>query len=466
MTGKMVSPATNMPGSFHFEFDSPVRPTITKANASRSVFLPPRRPSASTLLARSVDSSGDSSSEHRDSRKRPKLNTGHAPFDTSPEQSYRGDWQDDISTSSITPSITSPSPLVSSRYRLAGGLDTPTASRTALNDAYDWRAEQDYRPSRHQRQHSRRPEGYLPQTPAALSRERNGGKRGAPSPSQGWVPAALDLAGRVINFCLTGVFKGFHAGGGMGYDMYESTPPTLVGASRTNVDQKEDVFSSNYRRPSRPGGFVDDAISTPRFNARNESTPLGQEDPGGGSSLKNNWVMVEKANRDTSPTRVHKAPAASTATRSPSAPRGSISARPILNPTRPSYAGSGNLDNYRSASYASPRKPATAVSRPGTSGSSHRRTTSSFASPRSPRKSEIRQSLSNPTSPEVQQYEKKMRRQEKVQDKSMQRLNQQLQDMIREGKQALGTRIDVEDDVGMEDEGYGEGTQILSSSKW
>lgn len=47
----------------------------------------------------------------------------------------------------------------------------------------------------------------------------------------------------------------------------------------------------------------------------------------------------------------------------------------------------------------------------------------------------------------------------------MQRLNKQLQDMIKEGKEALGTRIEIEDDPD-EDEGYGEGTEVMRASKW
>ena len=55
---------------------------------------------------------------------------------------------------------------------------------------------------------------------------------------------------------------------------------------------------------------------------------------------------------------------------------------------------------------------------------------------------------------------------EKAQEDSLRRLNRQTKDMIREAKEALGTRIDIDDDPGVEDEGYGEGTELMGESKW
>jgi hypothetical protein len=46
------------------------------------------------------------------------------------------------------------------------------------------------------------------------------------------------------------------------------------------------------------------------------------------------------------------------------------------------------------------------------------------------------------------------RREERQADASIRRLNEQLKAMIKEGKQALGTKVEVLDDVEMEDEGY------------
>jgi hypothetical protein len=64
-------------------------------------------------------------------------------------------------------------------------------------------------------------------------------------------------------------------------------------------------------------------------------------------------------------------------------------------------------------------------------------TRSQFSSPAKPRES--------PVSVETQRYVARMRRMEREEDASLQRLNEQLQAMIKEGKQALGTRVEVDD---------------------
>jgi hypothetical protein len=68
-------------------------------------------------------------------------------------------------------------------------------------------------------------------------------------------------------------------------------------------------------------------------------------------------------------------------------------------------------------------------------------------------------------SPEVQRFEKRIRRKEKKEDENIQRLNKQLQDMIKEGKAALRTKIEVEDDQEA-DEGYVEGVEAMDVGRW
>ena len=52
----------------------------------------------------------------------------------------------------------------------------------------------------------------------------------------------------------------------------------------------------------------------------------------------------------------------------------------------------------------------------------------------------------------------KARKRELGEEANLRRFNRQLKAMIREGKQALGTRVEIEDDVDeLTDEGYAEG---------
>lgn len=64
-------------------------------------------------------------------------------------------------------------------------------------------------------------------------------------------------------------------------------------------------------------------------------------------------------------------------------------------------------------------------------------TTAHFSSPAKPRET--------PVSVETQRYMAQRRRIEREEDASLRRLNRQLQAMIKEGKQALGTRVEVDD---------------------
>jgi hypothetical protein len=51
-----------------------------------------------------------------------------------------------------------------------------------------------------------------------------------------------------------------------------------------------------------------------------------------------------------------------------------------------------------------------------------------------------------------------MRKRDQRQDRSIHRINQQIQDLIKEGQQTLGSRVEVDDEV--DDEGYEEGREM------
>lgn len=54
-------------------------------------------------------------------------------------------------------------------------------------------------------------------------------------------------------------------------------------------------------------------------------------------------------------------------------------------------------------------------------------------------------SRDGPASADMQRYAAQMRRKEREEDASIKRLNRQLQAMIREGKEALGATVEVDD---------------------
>ncbi len=478
-----------MPGSFLPDFDHAVRPTVTRASARPSLYIPPQSPSASSSLSQSYYSIPPSTSNFSNgARKRPRYDRSDSSYNT-PRQTPRDESQ---SLSASFDPAQSPAPFVNTNYRIAGGLDTPTAAFASIHEGRDDQADLDYRPSRFNSQGRTGSHDYFPYTPDALDRERNGRKRALPSPqNQGWGKAVFglvgDVAGKVINFCFTGTFRGFHAGGGRGYNMDVCTPVIVEHSTWTDLNEKEDVFNENYQRQHYRGStpvpgefpeenFIEDYMSQPQYHqARDQPTPIqhdyGGDGAGGGTLLKENWVMVKGSDadsRESSPTRsARKIPRTSTLNQTRPVSRFLTSARPRLAPSRPSrssFAGSANLASEQHASFASTRASTIqydSPARPQTSEGRHRRSHSSIASPQ--RQQSVRDS---PASPEVQKFEKRIRMKEKAQEDSLRRLNQQAKDMIREAREALGTRIDIDDDPGIEDEGYGEGTEMMGESKW
>ena len=404
----------------------------------------PPSPSASSILSQSVRTHSRTSSPAKDPRKRYRggvSSTSDTPRASRPNLP---------STSSYSFDAPSPTPLVNTEYIFAGG--TPSLDRYAVEDEAQIDFEQDLRHGRFARPLSQQIDSYFPRTPRV---EHGGKRRRLSSPTRGgWGHTMWQytggMAGKAINFCWTMAFNGFHAGSGPGYSMDFGTPVVVPG-DPTNIFSTKDVFDDNYRGSCGtplPGSFPnDEEDGRPRQRANNAlPTPTASDDWGGTSTLKSNWVMVDAPGmRDPESSPARKRPRPSTASF-----YGKSSSR--VAGTRP------RMHTRNSASFASPRatvggRAAVNHDRPQSSGSDrpeHKRTKSSLASPR-------RESAKNtPKSPDVIKFEKKFQKQSQKQDDSMRRLNQQMQDMIREAQQALGSKVEVIDDT--EDEGYAEGT--------
>lgn len=479
----------SMPGSFMPDFDHVVRPTLTTAYTRPSLYIPPQTPSASTSVSQSFHTAPRSiSTAHYGGRKRARYGWSESSC-TTPQYLPRDEPE---SCSASFESTQSPAPFVNTTYRIAGGLDTPTAAISSSYTETEKQLELDYRPSRFAPQSRTEPDGYFPCTPDALSRERNGRKRCLSSPQpQGWGKVVFgmvgDVAGKVFNFCLSGAFRGFHAGGGRGYNVDFATPVTVGKSTWTDLREKEDVFNENYQNQHYRGStpvpgefpdenFIEDYMSRPQYHQGPKGSTPDQHDygAGGARSLRESWVVVggpDTDSRENSPTRsARKVPKTSTFNQSRPFSKSSVPVRPRLAPSRPSrssLAGSPGLASGQPASFASSRAPIDrdeSLIRPQTSESRHRRSHSSITSPR--RSLSVRDNPATSASPDVQKFERKLRKKERAHEDSIQRLNQQTKDLIREAREALGTRIDIDDEGQLEDEGYGEGTESMRESKW
>lgn len=418
--------------------------------ANSHIFQPPRTPSASGSLYQSTASiaSGYESGTYTTSRKRSRQDS----FTPNRVATYAPDgnfWSPSASAQSstvLTPGLMSPSPLVNTQYILAAGFDTPTATATsALERSNVCATTPDlvFRGGRSWDTGSGMiSDSYFPLASCALAREANGRPRiltGAP-PRESWaktVHNVVGVAGRLWNFCKMNAFHGFYAGGGQGFriDPFKNTPlPVREGSFRTLEGRTSD-YELHRELPSIPGNFpeedfIPDYMSQTPTSPERPAKKLRHEE--GAGDLRANWVMIGNlsASRASSPTRVSARKVSLAHTPGWKA-RGKGVKRPIVSPSRPSqtsFAGSPTLRPDRPASFASARSP--------------------LGTPKH----------ESPVSVEAHKHAARRRRQEMEDDAHLKRFNQQLKAMIREGREALGTKIVVEHEVDdMTDEGYAEG---------
>lgn len=420
------------------------------AGANSHLFQPPRTPSASGSLYQSTASiaSGNESSAYTTSRKRSRQDS-FLPHRIASYASDGNFWSPSASAQSstvLTPGLMSPSPLVNTQYILAAGFDTPTATAASAlerSNVYATSPDLVFRGGRGWDTGSGIvSDSYFPQASCALAREANGRPRiltGQP-PRESWVKtvhSVVGVAGRLWNFCKMNAFHGFYAGGGQGFrvDPFKKTPLPDGQEAPKNSEERTSDYELHTELPSIPGYFPDEDF-IPDYMSQ---TPTSPERPAkksrheeGAGDLHANWVMIGtlSASRTSSPTRVSARKVSSAHTSGWKA-RGKGVKRPILSPSRPlqtSCAGSPALRPDRPASFASARSP--------------------LSTPK----------LESPVSVEAQRHAARRRRQEMEDDAHLKRFNQQLKAMIREGREALGTKIVVEHEVDdMTDEGYAEG---------
>ena len=197
-----------------------------------------------------------------------------------------------------------------------------------------------------------------------------------------------------------------------------------------------DVLQSNLEEKSVVPGCFPEQDFIAEYMSENHTTPPRaakriQREKGMTGDLSASWVLVS---RETSPSRLssRKIPPSNTSARRPIPKLGRRPVLPASKPSMTSFAGSPGLCSDRSAS---------------------------FASPRSPNRSQKRES---PLSADVQRQAARMRRRELEEDANLKRFNQQLKAMIKEGKEALGTTIEVLEPA---DENDVEGEYVYTNRK-
>ncbi|TVY48161.1 hypothetical protein LOCC1_G001253 [Lachnellula occidentalis] len=364
----------------------------------------------------------------------------------------------------------SPQPLVNTKYVLAGGMDTPTIRASQLGESeytdVSYRKQLDGGIRETRRGLFCDIEGPLPPD----GRQGNGRPVGWDSPgTTSWGKAVL---GKIWQWG-GAVFRGFHAGGGQGYTL-NTNPESSSYPVEPSFWETEKSFST-WGPPDRestpvPGRFPEEDFipnyldqhptPEPRPSKRRQVSRNNTEN----EEIAKNWVVVQPpatiqppAIETSTPSKPQTQPRAGGTSRYSMPTASSSGRRSTATPVRPasragtaprrpmlpkvSHAGSPALTPSRGASFASARSsPNSKIPRP--------------SSPmRSPNKA-----MTSPAAKEAQRWVAQKKKEEREADESIKRLDRQLKAMIREGKEALGTRVEVEMDYEL---GDGEG-----SKKW
>lgn len=371
--GKMPD---SMPGSFFL--DSPAPPKLDLADARSQLFQVPQTPSASSSLYRSISYSRKRA-RHETAEKRPFCESqcdlpGTTPLANNHHHHFAEDsrtWHDGKLEASAgfnyrqnryrenpLPRIVDDSvdPLVSSE---TGAISRKRSRRDSI--------------------FSSTPYASLENSPLQTTQPVS------------WGRAVISVVGKVWEFCWSGAFRGFYAGGGRGYSLDSGATSSQLDETpvRSSHTEKDDVFTTNSNRNTHipvPGQFPDDEI-------------------------QRNWVVVPNDDRDIFVDAVSQS-----------------------TPTR-------RIPRKNTSPFRTHRRPSM-IPRPGKR--SYLPSTPAKAHPLSPRTPQ------SPASAETQRHVAQMRRRERQEDASLRRLNEQLEIMIKEGKAALGTKVEV-DDLDMED---------------
>jgi len=326
-------------------------------------------------------------------------------------------------------------------------MDTPTVAAEKRYDAasdlfdLDGRLSRDWRTTK---------ENYreLGETVPQLGGERNGGRyaeedivmsgqQHPPQQGSGWGTLVLGAIGGVVAgawaFCKKSAFRGFYAGGGQGYAVRRPNEGDPFGHESMWEDEQDAPrnMSDSLRSFERlatpvPGEYPEDSPPEDNISGHNhvrqhleaERRPAKRRQTDGGG-----WVVVDKVSRSRG-----NSPRIST----PSVPRTSQPRHHSNSFKRPILAASRSRHRLSGVSnLGSPAPP------------SHSRH-ASYSHQRSP-SSGTNAQKSSPPSVEAKKYAARMRREEKATGERYDKLNDQLMAMIKQGKEALGSKVEVVD---------------------
>ncbi len=451
------------PRRAHVEHLSPLPPKLDTTAGGRSHLFqpPPQTPASPYEYSSSTFASSNVGSFTNCGLKRARHDS--ESYFTTPYSATASGWSNISAASSILHStdLASPAPLVNTRYALAGGLDTPglaaASSYDGANVAYEVNFRRRWSVTSNQHDSSIA-------TLGPLAGERNGKRRCPSSPNgtstQGWGQTVLHLAGAVAGkmweLCRAGAFRGFSAGGGQGYAVQ---PVSSTDSIWEDLDTQQAFPPLERSSTPVPGDFPHhadygtqhihrDSTPTPPRPAKRIHTYTGS-----------GWVMVDhhSDSRASSPRlSMRRTPSTTASNAAPKShlPRPVAQQRPQPSRQQSSHRRSLIPVSRRGSTVSMAGSPALIHSPQNKAPASFASSRAAPSGNKTPSRPASRNDLSNIPlpSPEAQKYAARVRREEREAEASLRKMNRRLKDMVREGKEALGSRIEIVDDG---DEGMG-----------
>jgi hypothetical protein len=349
-----------------------------------------------------------------------------------------GSWNDNSLGFSRFTDTRSPPPLAHDRYQLAdGGMEGSHTFGRQTGDYDDYFQLQ-----------KQRGQWSIPPTPyTGLKQMAMDGAQTTPNGTKAWSFMGLvgGVAGKLFQFC-TVPFRGFQAGSGQTYTVDSQAE---IAARLGLQDDPYPQYTPGPVQHIAPGGFPQDDYGVKSIDSLDNDTP---ERPRMTKRLRtaDNWVVVDNEGQMESRPGTPRL----SARRIPDQPRSpSHIPRPTsrADATTPSLKRPSLIPVSRRSAMDRPSLHGSAKAAP----SSHNRQRSynrlSYGSPAV--QSEKAKKPASPLPKDSRRLINKVRREEMEEDARMRRMSSQMSAMLREAKEALGSKFEVED-VYDDDGGY------------
>jgi hypothetical protein len=345
--------------------------------------------------------------------------------------------------------------MTNTRYTLAGGMDTPSIAAERQYERMDFEPLEGRfgrsRLAEHKIQ-SHPDENGVFSNPTIIGGDRNGfarmpsrtvslAQKNPSAPS--WTSMVLNVVGGVVGgvwaLCkTTATFTGFTAGGGTAYPLRRTEDDIFASESMWEDEATAGALGRNWERLPTPipGEYPGDTPSEDEGDqdgTRRRGSKRLQTDGGG-------WVVIERGGlRQRSLSRARSPRLSTPVGGSTSSPRHMRSTSASIKRHKASTA-SRHAHRVSAVSFAGSPAPQQHLGGRASMGVQHRR------SPSGGIDEGIKRS---PPSVEAKKFKARIKREEKVADERFERMNDRLRDMIRQGKEALGSKVEVvEDDAG------------------